>query len=270
MATTTRDAFPPFCKDIFQWLLEELQAINKLTTENFIAWRRDLEDVFNSHPHAYRIIIGECEPRDRDYDKDLDEKLGLLLQACIVYDPTKPNNVASTLDEIQEPVMASELFRELETAHTKLCTKMIHILELEFAFRLRYRGSAKEFSDRFFELVEKFEVFGNPMSNNEKLLRTRMLFAKTKQFEPIMREITGSPDRYPTAKDWFDKAIFSESLDNNPQSRSLATRGTNQRFRETRICHLCQKQGHLIRNCPENKTRQVTFRKSQRNYNRTS
>ena len=229
-------------------LVDGAMRIRKLNTNNFNTWKIDIQINLCDYPLGEAIIFGTIAPGHPQYSSSIDEKMGLVVLSCIEKDIEEPNNVAVIISDIPKPWKGSELFKALQAAHLETTSIRQKVLEIEL-LRLRYQGSVRELKERFNQIVTKLQELGRHMTKEEKLSRAKGFFFQSATLSNMLETMGANAHLYPDAESWFNGAIVMEEAQRTSQARSL-------KGRETRTCHLCKKQGHLIKNCPKsNKTK---------------
>lgn len=202
---------PAFTLADYRILHKCLLKCNKLTTENFNSWSVDIKTNLSCYPKIHRIVTGQCQPPDEEYNEQMDITLAPLLMLVIERNPSKQDNLMMVINRVPQPRKASDIYKAVEKAHADNCQQRVKQLELEFD-NLRYRGSAMDLSKKFFTLTEKFEAFGKPLSNDELVLRIRLIFANSRVLNSILEDSLWLPEKFQTPLDWFNRAIARESI----------------------------------------------------------
>lgn len=230
-----------------QQLVKMASKVRKLTIVTFDSWREDLRVVLSGLPLGEAILFGEITPEHPQYSSNIDENMGLVVLSCIEKDIGEPNNVALIISDIPEPCKGSVLFKALQAAYFKTISIQRKELEIELC-KLRYQGSVKELKERFNQIVTKLQKLGRQMTDEEKMFRVKGFFFQAATLSNTLATMGAIAHSYPDTESWFNVAIAIEEAHRASQARSLTTKSC-----ETRTCHLCKKQGHIIKNCPKNK-----------------
>lgn len=227
-------------------LVDGAMRIRKLNTNNFDTWKIDIRINLCDYPLGEAILFGEITAGHPQYSSSIDEKMGLVVLSCIEKDIEEPNNVALIISDIPESCKGSTLFKALQAAHLETTCIRQKVLENELG-KLRYQGSVRELKERFNQIVTKLQKLGRHMTEEEKRFRAQEFFVKSATLSNTLATMEAVAHLYPDTESWFNGAIAMEEAQRTSQARSL-------KGRETRTCHLCKKQGHLIKNCPKNNT----------------
>lgn len=201
-------------------------------------------------------MTGSLQEGNPEYDRELDERLALIIYDYIQLDTSVPNNMMHILSAVEAPFLGSKMFGVVRDQHFRDLETNIWRVHSRID-KMQYRENAAELEAEFRAAINELRGFGVIPSNKEERKLLGQILFKDLINKSIASHLVLDATSYPSIDEMFSVLLTNEGLVQNmhiePQGGQTnfvnrqSSKGESQK--KPLKCHYCGKIGHFWRKC---------------------